>query len=417
MNEIKKCSISGIAFQFEPDAYEELSHYLKELQNQYNDNPDGEEILADIEARIAELILSTQENSRAIALPLVKNIIAQLGSAAQIEEESASSEEPHPSAKATEPRIPRRLYRSDEGAKLGGVCAGLGNYFDIDPVWIRLIFALPLLGKLLLSGGWAPYWLGSALGNIFWVFLLSYLIMWFGIPTARSARQKLEMKGEKITPESIRQKTAEGRHDVDGRSKAVVADTVSAFGQVLTILLKIFAGFLLLGLVFMACALIVGAFAVVITPELISPHYIETWIALFGILAVLVPCLLLIYVLMCLIASRRPNGKAIGFTFLAWVVVIFLLIFCALREGIHREVIEELLPAPTYNSHNLMNDPMEAIEEAAEAYEEAMEEASIQIGKAVENGDALLQVTTPEGKIEMKVDEQGLKIDVKEQVK
>ena len=204
---------------------------------------------------------------------------------------------------------------------------------------------------------------------------------------------------------------------MDGRSKAVVADTVSAFGQVLTILLKIFAGFLLLGLVFMACALIVGAFAVVITPELISPHYIETWIALFGILAVLVPCLLLIYVLMCLIASRRPNGKAIGFTFLGWVVVIFLLIFCALREGIHREVIEELLPAPTYNSHNLMNDPMEAIEEAAEAYEEAIEEASIQIGKAVENGDALLQVTTPEGKIEMKVDEQGLKIDVKEQVK
>ena len=86
MNEIKKCSISGIAFQFEPDAYEELSRYLQELRNQYNETPEGEEIIADIEARIAELILSTQDNGRTVALPLVKNIIAQLGSAAEIEE-------------------------------------------------------------------------------------------------------------------------------------------------------------------------------------------------------------------------------------------------------------------------------------------------------------------------------------------
>ena len=60
----------------------------------YNENPDGEEIIADIEARIAELILSTQDNGRTVALPLVKNIIAQLGSAAEIEEESSTSEEP-----------------------------------------------------------------------------------------------------------------------------------------------------------------------------------------------------------------------------------------------------------------------------------------------------------------------------------
>lgn len=403
MNEIKKCSISGIAFQFEPDAYEELSHYLKELREQYHENPDGEEIIADIEARIAELILSTQDNGRTVALPLVKNIIAQLGSAAEIEQESSSAEEKPRTQKPQEPRIPRRLYRSAEGAKLGGVCAGLGSYFDIDPVWVRLIFVLPILGKILLSGAWAPYWLGSTLGNIFWVFLIGYLIMWFAVPTARSARQKLEMKGEKITPEAIQQKTAEARHDVDGHSKAVVAGTVSAFGQVMTILLKLVAGLILMGLVLIACALIVGALAIVFTPELLSPSNLEMWTALLGILVVLVPCLLLIYVLMCLIASSRPNGKVVGFTFLGWVMIAFLLILVALRSGLHEEVIEELLPSPSYNSLNLMNDPLEAMEEAAEE-------------NVVKSGNAALKVSTPEGDIDVKVDEQGLKIDVKERV-
>lgn len=417
MNEIKKCSISGIAFQFEPDAYEELSRYLQELRNQYNENPDGEEIIADIEARIAELILSTQDNGRTVALPLVKNIIAQLGSAAEIEEESSTSEEPKEERVHQEqPRIPRRLYRSAEGAKLGGVCAGLGNYFDIDPVWVRLIFCLPLISSLFITGYWAPLWLHSTVQNLTGLFLLGYLIMWFAVPTARSARQKLEMKGEKITPESIRQKTAEARNDVDGHPKAVVAGTVSAFGQLVTILLKIIAGFILMGLILVACALIVGAFAVVIQPEMISPHYIEMWTALFGILTVLVPCLLLIYVLLCLIASRRPNGKAVGLTFLGWVAIVFLLIFFALREGLHRDILEEVLPSPTHNSLNLMNDSMEVIEEAAEEYEKAMEEAASQIEQAVEAGNGLLQVTTPEGEINLKVDEQGLKIDVKERV-
>lgn len=417
MNEIKKCSISGIAFQFEPDAHEELSRYLTELRNQYRENPDGEEIIADIEARIAELILSAQDNNRTIALPLVKNIIAQLGSAAEIEEESSSPEEPHKAQKIHEPRIPRRLYRSAEGAKLGGVCAGLGTYFDIDPVWIRLAFILPIVANICLPGVWIPGWLESTLGSLFGLLILGYLGMWFAVPTARSARQKLEMKGEKITPESIRQKTAEARTDVDGHPKAVVAGTVSAFGQVLTILLKIFAGFLLMTLVLVACALIVGAFAVVITPDLISPHHLEMWIALFGILAVLVPCLLLIYVLMCLIASSRPNGKAIGFTFLGWVVIVFLLIFFALRGGVHREVVKEFLPTPTYNSQNLMN----ALEEEAEACEEAIEKAAEQIEEAAEaleqTGSGAIRLRTPEATFDLEVDEQGLKIDVKERVK
>lgn len=417
MNEIKKCSISGIAFHFEPDAYEELEKYLAELRSQYGANPDGEEIIADIEARIAELILSTQDNARTVGLPLVRNIIAQLGSVAEIEQESSSSEEQPRSEQRPEPRIPRRLYRSAEGAKLGGVCAGLGNYFDIDPVWVRLIFVLPILCTLFFTGAWVPYWLSSSFANLFGVFTLGYVVMWFAVPTARSARQKLEMRGEKITPESISRKTSEARHDVDGRPKAVVADTVSVLGQFLMILLKIIAGFILFGLVLVACSLIVGAFALAFHSVEFPMGDIDIWVPILGIFAILIPCLLLIYVLLCLIASLRPKGKIVGFTFLGWVVIVFLLIFAALNEGLHRQVIDELLPTSTRNSLNLLNDPSAVVEEAVEEYEQAAEQIARQLEAALEESAAgALQISTPDAHMELRVDQDGVKIDVKERV-
>ena len=63
MNEIKRCSISGIGFTLELDAYNRLEGYLQSLKKIYQNNPDSEEILADIEARIAELILSAQSSA------------------------------------------------------------------------------------------------------------------------------------------------------------------------------------------------------------------------------------------------------------------------------------------------------------------------------------------------------------------
>ena len=145
MKEVKKCSISGVAFTMDADAYQELENYLDSLKKTYKDTPDGAEIVADIEARIAELILTTQDNTRVVEKPLILNIIHQMGSVEDISEESSDKKAPE------EPRIPRRLYRDTENAKLGGVCAGIGKYFDVDPVWIRLGMFLPIL---LSYGGW-----------------------------------------------------------------------------------------------------------------------------------------------------------------------------------------------------------------------------------------------------------------------
>ena len=310
MKEVKKCSISGVAFTMDADAYEALETYLESLKTTYKDTADGAEIVADIEARIAELILSAQDNTRIVEKPLILNIIRQMGSAEDISRESVDRD-----LHCDTPRIPRRLYRDTENAKLGGVCAGIGKYFDIDPVWVRLGLFLPLLFTCF---GWIPFlhWFSPMFGNLFGIFLICYFIMWFAVPAARSARQKLEMNGEKITAQSIGEvtaATATACAEPDAKAKPIVAEVVSVFGKVVLILLKIIAGFIVFGLIMAACALIIGMFALIVggegffTPAVFG-NTVSIWIASLGILATLIPIILLIYVLMCLIASRKPGG-------------------------------------------------------------------------------------------------------------
>lgn len=106
MKEVKKCSISGVAFIMDADAYQELEKYLDSLKKTYKDTPDGAEIVADIEARIAELILTTQDNTRVVEKPLILNIIHQMGSVEDISEESSDKKSPRRAAHPAPP-VPR----------------------------------------------------------------------------------------------------------------------------------------------------------------------------------------------------------------------------------------------------------------------------------------------------------------------
>ena len=334
MKEVIKCSIAGMAFTLDTDAYDTLRRYLDTLNDTYRTTPDGPEIVADIEARIAELILTAQDGSRVVDLPLIRNIIAQLGTPEDI---SGHGESP---ADGT-PRIPRRFYRDTANARLGGVCSGVGRYFDIDPVWIRLAFFLPLLCSFF---GWIPLvgWTGPIMGNLFFIFTVCYCVAWFVVPAARSPRQKLEMNGERITAQSIRE-TAAASNDADRKAKPIVADAVSALGQVVLIAMKIVAGLLVFGLILTACGLIIGLFAVAVSgPELFahSPlHDSDTWIVLLGIGIALLPVLMLIYVLMCLIASRKPGGRLVLAFFLVWMCVVAACSILAVRGNIPRRML------------------------------------------------------------------------------
>lgn len=404
MDEVKKCSISGIAFTLSNDAHKALQGYLNALNERYGNEPDGGEIIADIEARIAELILSTQENGSVVELPLIENIIAQLGSADAISQESDTEGEPK--AKS-EPRIPRRLYRDMEGAKLGGVCAGIGRYFDIDPVWIRLAIFVPLL--ITPFSGISAVWLSlSAIcGNIFGTFFLTYLVLWFAIPAARTPRQKLEMKGEKITEQSIREgATTANTADVDTKARPVVANTVTALGGCLLALFKIGAALLIFTLSIVALALIAAGIAIIATEgamcdfgalnEFFLLTNSEVTIAILAILTALVPVILLLYVLICLFMSRRPNRTASIAMFILWIVIFFILCLASIR-AVHQ--------VHSLNDIDQLGSKFEQIEEAIDArveqIEEQIESKADEIERSVEGavseGVKSVTITTTDG--------------------
>ncbi|MDE5624507.1 MAG: PspC domain-containing protein [Alistipes sp.] len=404
MNEVRKCSLSGVAFTMDADAFALLAEYIETLKKSYEDSADGDEIVADIEARIAELILSAQDNTRVVERPLVENIIRQMGSAEDISDTDPAA------GRRGGPRIPRRLYRDPENAKLGGVCSGIGKYFDVDPVWVRLAIFLPLL---VLCLQWIPVfrWIGPMMGNLFGIFIICYLIMWFAVPTARTARQKLEMNGERITEQTIRRTTEQSAAlDPDSRTKPVVAEAVSAIGKIVLILCKLFTGVLVFGLILGACILIVALFAIIVGGHdmPLSPHFLEEMnlgIPILGILLVLIPVILLIYVLMCLIASRKPGSKTLLTIFLTWMAGLAMLLGIAYKENAVDRVRREYKPlGRVMNKELIIDSDTTTLGEMLRKFDDE---------KIVEDDLRSVHISVPSQEIEIVYDKQTSQLDIK----
>ena len=334
MDAIKKCSISGISFTLETEAYRRLNDYLDSLNKAYKDNPDGAEIVADIEARIAELILSAQvREEQPVQLPLVENIIAQLGNAEDISGEEGADE---PIRSQT--RIARRLYRDTEGSKLGGVCAGFAKYFDIDPVWIRLGMFLPLLLA------WICYHtiFSAIFGNLFLMFIAAYIVAWFAIPAAQTARQKLEMNGEPVTARAIGNAT--GAATPEQAAKSSVASAVATFGKVVGFLLKAFVVVLALPLIFLCIVMVTAILCFVFGTGGMMANMLSfgnlavisdiasslgTAFPVLALLVCLVPVVVLLYMFIALILGKRPRWWVMLAALVLWIFLIVGAIFTA----------------------------------------------------------------------------------------
>ena len=324
MNEIKKCSLSGIGFTLEKEAYNRLSDYLKSLKEAYKNSADCDEILADIEARITELILSAQSDAQCVVcLPLIENIIAQLGSP-----EDISGEETAPKAE-NNTRIPRRLYRDVENSKLGGVCAGLAKYFGVEAVWIRLAMASPLI--LLVISAPFLHWLSILGGNLCSIFVVTYLILWFAIPSAKSARQKLEMEGEAISAKSIADRQGATQEE---KAKSSVASVVTTLGRVAVVALKIMLGLMLFPIVAMALLLLVVLACMAVgLSELPLLHIGEYGnlaelltefgapLMTFGMLLILIPVIYVGYLVITLLINKRPRWWVLLVSIVLWIFV------------------------------------------------------------------------------------------------
>lgn len=381
MNEIKKCSISGVGFTFEKTAYTRLDEYLQSLKKAYANNPDSEEILADIEARIAELILSAQNDAQCVVtLPIIENIIEQLGSPEDIsgEEEKAGN--------SSESRIPRRLYRDLENAKLGGVCAGLAKHFGVDAVWIRLAMASPLI--LVVIGAPFLHWLSTLGGNLFAIFLMTYLILWFAIPSAKSARQKLEAEGKPISASTIANRQGATQEE---QAKSSVASVVTTFGRFMVIVMKVLLGLLLFPVTFVVFFLLlslvvitagvselfivdIGNFAGVID----AANEVGVPLMVCALLLILVPIIYIGYLFITLLINKKPRWWVLLATILAWILVLIGTIFAGIDYAENRSFATfssdsevERIMKKFDNENDLSRQIMESLDEEPNAEQKA----------------------------------------------
>lgn len=291
-------NISGIIFHIEEDGYEILKKYLDSINRYFSTFEDSSEILADIESRIAEIFLSKlNEEKQVITVDDVNALMATMGSVSDfraVEEESTSSAEgpePAESTSTTGSYIPpRRLMRDQKRKILGGVCAGLGNYFNTDPLWIRLLFAAllfvygftaivyiimwivvpgsydldePQLGKKMfrdpqtkviggVSGGVAAY-LGTDIILVRVLFILLtfagglgvflYIILWISVPEAKTITEKIQMQGEPVTLSNIESRIKRnfniGEGEEESTATKILLFPFRLIGAVLTALGKI----------------------------------------------------------------------------------------------------------------------------------------------------------------------------------
>ena len=173
-------NLGGYSFNIDEDAYAELKRYLKSLEIHFAGEESSSEILADIEARMAELFrIKITNYKQVITLSDISQVISVLGTPEDISDNDSRSA----GEKFSTPGY-HRMYRDPDHRLIGGVCAGMGAYWDIEPWIIRIIFLV-----LTMMGG---------LG------ILVYLILYIVLPEAKTTAQKIEMKGEPVNIHNIK---------------------------------------------------------------------------------------------------------------------------------------------------------------------------------------------------------------------
>jgi phage shock protein PspC (stress-responsive transcriptional regulator) len=181
-------NISGIIFHIEENGYEKLNAYLESINSYFSNFDDSGEIVADIESRIAEIFLSKlNEGKQVITADDVESLISTMGSIADfqaIEDDEVVLEEPVSAEdkgdkKTTEES--KKLYRDSKRKLLGGVAAGMANYFTIDPLWIRLLFIL-LATDIFFS---------HSLG---FIIIITYIVLWVILPVSDEVDEDAKIK-------------------------------------------------------------------------------------------------------------------------------------------------------------------------------------------------------------------------------
>jgi phage shock protein PspC (stress-responsive transcriptional regulator) len=357
-------NLSGFVFHIDDDAYDKLYTYLSKITSHFGNDGDAKEIVEDIEARIAEIFTEKIKNGgEVINLANVEEVIVIMGTPEAISNEE--EEKQTNSGRKFYHTGGRRLYRDPDDKVLGGVCSGLGAYFSIDPVIIRIIFVL-------------IFFLGGS-------GILAYLVLWIVVPKAASTAQRLEMKGEVVNIDSISKSIKEEMQDVrenfrNYRSSPAYAHNKSGMNEVGNTLLsvaKILGTILLviIGIPFLLVGVIalITLFALLFASHnvlsvlpfsngfnfmdfLSTPGASLTWFSVGIALVIGIPLVMLIYASLKMIFRIKTQNHVFGSVFAGlFVIGIFILIISGSRT------LGEFSKQTTVTTHEKLITPSDTI--------------------------------------------------------
>lgn len=311
MKKIININLSGRVIPIEDSAYEKLQAYIESLRRYFSKEEGKDEIINDIESRIAELMNEKiRKGAHAITDADIDEIAASMGRPedfdADLDEDekqkNAGKEQASTASVFDRIHAKRRLYRNTNDRVIGGVCSGIANYLDVDPsivrllfaivtfggfgfgilayiiLWIvlpeqglgqyggkrlyrnpddrvlggvagglaayfnkdvkiiRLIFAAPIILKVVLAIISIPFWNNGsffpdiAFGSLTGTFVLAYIILWIVLPEANTEYQKMEMRGERIDVNRIKQNVQDKAREFGEELKTAANEFSSKVG-------------------------------------------------------------------------------------------------------------------------------------------------------------------------------------------
>ncbi|KAA5823325.1 PspC domain-containing protein [Algibacter amylolyticus] len=358
MNKTVNINLAGIFFHIDEDAYLKLQRYLEAIKRSFTDSQGRSEIIADIEARIAELFNERVQNDKqVIRIAEVDEVISVMGQPEDyLVDDEIFEDEPQASYR-TKSTTSRKLFRDTDNSYVGGVSSGLSHYFGVDAIWIRLAWILLIFGA------------GTG--------ILLYILLWILVPEAKTTAEKIMMTGEPVNISNIEKKIKDGFETVTetvGDVAKNVSDSVSnaaknidvkktgnsiksssrsffeTIGDIIMFFFKVFSKFIGVLLIIASAAtliaLIVALFSVGIADvihipgldlvEIANTGETPIWlVSLCAFFAVGIPFFFLFYLgLKILINNLKSIGNLAKFSLLGlWIISIIALIIFGVRQA------------------------------------------------------------------------------------
>lgn len=225
-------NLGGTVFHIDEDAYRLLDNYLCNLRLHFRKQEGAEEIVNDMEMRISELFTENlNAGLQVITIAEVEEVIARMGKPEDFDgepaEESARNTSGSGASGSGSSTFRHRLYRNPDNKVLGGIASGVAAYLDWDITLVRVLFICLLF---------VPYC----------PMVVLYIIGWIVLPEARTAAEKLNMRGEAVTVENIGKTVTDGFEKVaNGVNDYVNSGKPRTFLQKVGDVLVQIAGFIL----------------------------------------------------------------------------------------------------------------------------------------------------------------------------